>query len=185
MTDYLYLQTKINESYDRLKINPNEKNDLILLEEEEPSIKNNFNSDDMINYCNTYFSCFDSKIPTLCKNNNIRPQLIIGHNLNDTSYLDLLYDELLEKIDMLQQKMNIKKDNLQMGYLTDLYTKYKNKETNLNKQTKDTMFINTKNNIIQSKYTHELNKMKIYAFLIIILLIINIWFYNTFLQNKL
>ena len=188
MTDYLDLESRINASYNRLNIDPNaikldlddEKYAKVISSENQNKKKN----EELINFCNNYYSCFDEP-SKLCDNKKISSNKIKGYSLGDTSNLDLQYDDLLQKIEELQQSMTIKKDNLKMGQLATLYKNYQLAEIDLTKQTNDNLYIDTKNEIIQTKHNYELNKMKIYALLMIILTMINIWFYITFLQNKL
>jgi hypothetical protein len=187
MTDYLDLQSKINASYNRLNIDPNEKKSEVDDEKYAKVISNgnqNGNNEELINFCNNYYSCFDEPAK-LCDKKKISSNKIKGYSSGDTSNLDLQYDDLLQKIEELQQSMTIKKDNLKMGQLATLYKNYQLAEIDLTKQTNDNMYIDTKNEIIQTKHNYELNKMRIYALMIVILTMINIWFYITFLQNKL
>jgi hypothetical protein len=186
MTDYLDLQSRINESYNRLDIVPNEKKSEIGLDEETYNLVTDSptkNNEELINFCNYYYSCFDEPAK-LCETKKISSNKIKGYISGDTSNLDLQYDDLLQQIEESQQILN-KEDNVHMGQLSNLYKKYQLVEMDLTKQTNDNMFIDTKNDMIQTKHNYELNKMKIYALLIIIVTIINIWFYIIFLQNKL
>ncbi len=194
MTDYLDLQSRINESYSRLDIVPNEKKSELETDAQIYELANenlnennenqNENNEELINFCNYYYSCFDEPAK-LCEDKQISSNKIKGYISGDTSNLDLQYDDLLQQIEELQQTMTIKEDNVKMGQLSNLYKNYQLAEIDLTKQTNDNMFIDTKNEIIQTKYNYELNKMRVYALLIVILTMINIWFYITFLQNKL
>jgi len=190
MTDYLDLQSRINDSYNRLDIDPPPKKSGIDVDKKkydlvssDKNINDNVKHEELINFCNNYYSCFD-KEAQLCKDKTQSSNKIVGYSLYDTSILDLQYDDLLQQIERLQKSMN-SVDNIQISRLSALYKKYELAEIDLTNQTNDNMFIDTKNEIIQTKYNYELNKMKIYALLIIISTMINIWFYITFLQNKL
>ena len=97
--------------------------------------------------------------------------------------LDDLYTNLIETINEKQNTiLNINIKNV--DEIHDAYTEYQKLQNNMNEHYTDTVLIDNKNYIMNSKLSYNSNSIKLYAFAIVLLVCANIAFYIKFLKNN-
>ena len=97
--------------------------------------------------------------------------------------LDDLYSNLIDIINEKQNTiLNINIKNV--DEIQDAYSEYQELQNNMNEHYTDTVLIDNKNNILNSKLNSSSSSIKLYAFAIVLLVCANIAFYIKFLKNN-
>lgn len=125
------------------------------------------------------YKCKDilKNYPSSCNNG-------VPSNLQEAKKkLDDLYSNLIDIINEKQNTiLNINIKNV--DEIQDAYSEYQELQNNMNEHYTDTVLIDNKNNILNSKLSSNSSSIKLYAFAIVLLVCANIAFYIKFLKNN-
>ena len=164
-------------------------------ETETETEKNPF-KDELKLFCQYYhdFTCKDNATINVNKNKYECKEILkdyTGNCVNGQSAnlqnaknkLDEFYNELIDKINDKQNTiLNIDVKNLEE--IQSAYNKYQELQTNMNEHYTDTVLIDNKNYIMNSKLNYSSSTTKLYAFVIVLLVCANIAFYIKMLKNN-
>lgn len=181
------LKQNINETYKTLGINPNENEAEIIKRKEKNKnkiTKINTNSDYVNRKCKEQY-IINNKMtlpPSICNLNDTDLKSLDDIDTYHTS-VKQLNKELITKINDYKSNMNKIILNASNDKLKESYDTYIDIQNNINKQKSDNMLIEQKNSIIDIKLKNSKYIIKIYSFLMIILIIINMGGYMFYLSK--
>jgi hypothetical protein len=181
------LKENINETYKTLGINPNENEGEIIKRKEKNKnkiTKINTNSDYVNRKCKEQY-IINNKMtlpPSICNLNDTDLKSLDDIDTYHTS-VKQLNKELITKINDYKSSMNKIILNASNDKLKESYDTYIDIQNNINKQKSDNMLIEQKNSIIDIKLKNSKYIIKIYSFLMIILIIINMGGYMFYLSK--
>ena len=181
------LKENINETYKTLGINPNENEGEIIKRKEKNKnkiTKINTNSDYVNRKCKEQY-IINNKMtlpPSICNLNDTDLKSLDDIDTYHTS-VKQLNKELITKINDYKSSMNKIILNASNDKLKESYDTYIDIQNNINKQKSDNMLIEQKNSIIDIKLKNSKYIIKIYSFLMIILIIINMVGYMFYLSK--
>lgn len=181
------LKENINETYKTLGINPNENEAEIIKRKEKNKnkiTKINTNSDYVNRKCKELY-IINNKMtlpPSICNLNDTDLKSLDNIDTYHTS-TEQLNKELITKINDYKSSMNKIILNASNDKLKESYDTYIDIQNNINKQKSDNMLIEQKNSIIDIKLKNSKYIIKIYSFIMIILIIINMSGYMFYLSK--
>jgi len=187
------LENKIQTAYDKLGINNDDsysnlekKIENKLENKLETKIdKSQISNYDLLNqFCSEYhnFACEQAPICIEKKINTYSTSACDSRG--DSSNLEGLYKLIVNKINNLKTEVVNENNDINNGKLIKSeYGVYQDSQTKINTQHNDNILINEKNNIMDIKINNNLNKLKMYSLVVILLTILNIGFYILILKK--